>query len=432
MINASALQGVIGLAIFIALATAISQNRQQISWRLVLSAIAMQFVICAAFIHFSFLQQILASLNEGVQALSHASVKGTSFVFGFLGGGEAPFEVKSPNLMVTLAFQILPMIIVISALSALLWYWRVLPLLVKAISGFFEHTLNTHGPAGLVAVINIFLGQVESALMVKPYLAKMSKHDLLLVMTAGMAMIAGSMMVIYAAMLGPELGPDLGGILGHLITKSMMSVPASILFAHLLVPEDRTDKVHPESESSSENKTQVEQPYKSMMDAITRGTSEGLSIYLNVVAILIVLSALVALGNDGLAWVGAHFGYPSLSIQGIVGGLFAPVAWLMGVPWEQASMAGALLGVKTVLNEFLAYLDLIKLPDSALDTHTRLIMIYALCGFANLGSIGIQISGLSAMIPERRDELNSLAWPSFIAAILASCMTGAIVGLVIP
>ena len=265
--------------------------------------------------------------------------------------------------------------------------------------------------------------------MVKPYLARMSKHDLLLVMTAGMAMIAGSMMVIYSAMLGPQLGPGMGGVLGHLITKSIMSVPASILFAHLLMPEKQSLKI--QTGSAHATKTQIDQPYKSVMDAITRGTSEGLSICLNVVAILIVLSALIALGNDGLGWVGSQFGY-SLTIQGIVGWLFAPVAWLMGVPWDQASTGGQLLGVKTVLNEFLAYLDLMKLPDSALSSHSRLIMIYALCGFANLGSIGIQISGLSAMIPERRDELNSLAWPSFIAAILASCMNGAIAGLIFP
>ena len=427
--DARSLQGVMGIAIFIALAVALSQDRRHINWRLVLSAIVMQFVICVAFTHLSFLQSALEALNEGVQALSHASTQGTSFVFGFIGGGPAPFEVKDPHFMLSLAFQILPLIIFISALSALLWYWQVLPLLVKMISGFFERTLNTQGPAGLVAVINIFLGQVESALMVKPYLARMTKHELLLVMTAGMAMIAGSMMVIYSAMLGPQLGPDMGGVLGHLITKSIMSVPASILFAHLLLPESRNLSVHTGPVEAT--KTQMHHPYKSVMDAVTRGTSEGLSIYLNVVAILIVLSALVALGNDGLARVGLAIGYP-LSIQGCVGWFFAPVAWLMGVPWDQAMTGGQLLGVKTVLNEFLAYLDLIKLPDSALDAHSRLVMIYALCGFANLGSIGIQISGLSAMIPERRDELNSLAWPSFIAAILASCMNGAIAGLIFP
>jgi CNT family concentrative nucleoside transporter len=429
MIEASTLQGVLGIAVFVLIAIALSQSRRDINWRLVISAIVMQFVICVAFNHLSFLQNALEALNTGVQALSLASIKGTSFVFGFLGGGPAPFDIKDPNAMISLAFQILPLIIFISALSALLWYWRVLPLLVKLISGFFERTLNTRGPAGLVAVINIFLGQVESALMMKPYLARMSKHDLLLIMTAGMAMIAGSMMVIYATMLGPQLGPDMGSVLGHIITKSIMSVPASILFAHLLMPEPR----HLSSQTASvqESKTKVHHPYKSVMDAITRGTSDGLSIYLNVVAILIVLSALVALGNDGLAWLGLQLGY-SLSFQGIVGWAFTPVAWLMGIPWDQAITGGQLLGVKTVLNEFLAYLDLIKLPQTALSEHSKLIMIYALCGFANLGSIGIQISGLSAMIPERRDELNSLAWPSFIAAILASCMCGAIVGLVFP
>ena len=429
MVDASALQGLLGIGVFVAIAVALSDDRRHISWRLVISAIVMQCVICVAFTHLSFLQNALEALNRGVQALSQASAKGTSFVFGYIGGGPAPFEVKDPGLTVTLAFQILPLIIFISALSALLWYWRVLPLLVQVISGFFERTLDTRGPAGLVAVINIFLGQVESALMVKPYLARMSKHDLLLVMTAGMAMIAGSMMVIYSAMLGPQLGPEFGGVLGHLITKSIMSVPASILFAHLLMPEPQ-GLTH-QAETEAAHKTQIHHPYKSVMDAITRGTAEGLAICLNVVAILIVLSALVALGNDGLAWVGAQLGFP-LSIQGVVGWFFAPVAWLMGVPWDQATTGGELLGVKTVLNEFLAYLDLIKLPDEALSMHSRLIMIYALCGFANLGSIGIQISGLSAMIPERRDELNALAWPSFIAAILASCMNGAIAGLVFP
>jgi CNT family concentrative nucleoside transporter len=429
MIELSALQGLLGVAVFVLIAVALSQSRRDINWRLVISAIVMQFVICLAFTHLSFLQNALAGLNGTVQALSQASLKGTSFVFGFLGGGPAPFEIKDANLMVSLAFQILPLIIFISALSALLWYWRILPVLVKLISGFFERTLNTRGPAGLVAVINIFLGQVESALMVKPYLARMSKHDLLLIMTAGMAMIAGSLMVVYSAMLGPQLGPDMGSVLGHLVTKSLMSVPASILFAHILLPENRHS--HSATQLANEAKTEVHHPYNSVMDAITRGTSEGLSIYLNVLAILIVLSALVALGNDALAWVGAQMGF-NMSLQGMVGWIFAPVAWLMGVPWDQAITGGQLLGVKTVLNEFLAYLELIKLPDAALSAHAKLIMIYALCGFANLGSIGIQISGLSAMMPERRDELNALAWPSFIAAILASCMCGAIVGLVFP
>ncbi len=415
--------------VFLAIGWGLSRERSQINPRLVISAMVLQFVICLAFTRIEGLQQALAALNEGVQALAKASTRGTSFVFGYLGGGDAPFDVQSPHLMVTLAFQILPLIMVISALSALLWYARVLPLVVRAISWCFERTLNTHGPAGLVAVINVFLGQVESALMVKPYLARMSKPDLLLVMTAGMAMIAGSMMVIYATLLGPQLGPEMGEVLGHLITKSLMSVPASILFAHLLMP----NPTHRTSRSTADHAQdhQVEQPYRSLMDAITKGTSDGLSIYLNVVAILIVLSALVALGNDALAGLSRPLGI-SLSIQGVVGWLFAPIAWLMGVPWQESLTGGELLGVKTVLNEFLAYLDLIQLPDSALSPHSRLIMIYALCGFANLGSIGIQISGLSAMAPERRGELIDLAWPAFIAAILASCMTGAIVGLVIP
>jgi CNT family concentrative nucleoside transporter len=279
----------------------------------------------------------------------------------------------------------------------------------------FQKTLGTSGPAGFAAVANVFVGMVEAPLLVRPYIARMTRHELLLLMTAGMSMIAGSMMVIYASMLSHQFA----NMPVQLMTKSLMSIPAAILFSHLMLPDDTV----------TSRSAEVTRTYTGTMDAITRGTADGLHIWLNVIAILVVLIALVALVNQGLAlapWVG---GSP-LSLERMSGWLFAPLAWLMGIPWEEAIAAGRLLGIKTVLNEFLAYLQLAAFDPSTLSNRTRLIVIYALCGFANFGSMGIQISGIAAMAPERRSDLNALAVRSLIGATLASCMTGAIVGIV--
>jgi CNT family concentrative nucleoside transporter len=343
-------------------------------------------------------------------------MKGTTFVYGYLGGGTPPFAVTNPGTLATFAFQVLPLVIVMSALSALLWYWRVLPFVIKAISLIFERALGTRGPAGLVATANIFMGQIEAPLLVRPYLARMTKYELLLVMTAGMATIAGSVMVIYSAMLGAQIQ----GVLGQLITKSIMSVPASILFAHVMLPED--------NESSQE----LEKPprvYESSMDAVTRGTSDGLNIYLNILAILIVAIALVALLNGVVGMLPDVNGAP-LTLERVAGWLFAPLAWLMGVSWDESLTVGSLLGIKTVLNEFIAYVNLQAMPPDAISQHAKLVALYAVCGFANLSSVGIQISGIGAMCPERRNDLAGLGFRALAAATLASCMCGAIVGIV--
>jgi CNT family concentrative nucleoside transporter len=303
-----------------------------------------------------------------------------------------------------------------SALSAVLWYWRILPVVVKGISFVFERVLSTRGPAGLGATANIFMGQVEAPLLVRPYIATMTRYELLILMTAGMATIAGSVMVIYAAMLGAQFQ----NMLSHLLIKSIMSVPASILFAHVLLPE---------TTSSELDGGKAPRIYEGTMDAISRGTADGLNIYLNILAILIVLIAFVALVNGAVGMLPEVAGAP-LSLERVAGWIFAPMAWLMGIPWAEATVAGSLLGVKTVLNEFIAYLNLAQIPASELSDRSRLITIYALCGFANFASIGIQISGIGAMAPERRGDLSDLALRALLAATLASCMTGAIVGIV--
>jgi CNT family concentrative nucleoside transporter len=379
-------------------------------------ALVLQFVICALLLKAPVIKEGLLYLNQAVGALGAATLKGSAFVFGYVGGGDTPFTVTNPNAVVTFAFQVLPLVIVMSALSALLWYWRILPVVIRGISWVFERALGTRGPSGLVATANIFLGQTEAPLLVRPYLARMSRYELLLVMTAGMATIAGSVMVIYSAMLGEQFD----GVLGHLITKSIMSVPASVLFAHMMLPDDS---------GSSQDLQESPRIYQSAMDSITRGTSDGLALFLNIIAILIVLTAFVALANSIVSFLPAVAG-EAVTLERIAGWIFAPIAWLMGIPWSEAMTAGSLLGVKSVLNEFIAFIQLTTVPPEALSDRSRLITIYGLCGFANLASIGIQISGIGTMAPERRGDLASLAWPAFVAATLGSCMTGCIVGIV--
>ena len=410
------LQALLGIVVFIVMAMPFSSNLRRINWKLVAIAVILQFAICALLLEVPAIREGIGYLNRAVGALSEATKAGTSFVYGYLGGGDAPFAIANPGAMVTFAFQVLPLVIVMSALSALLWYWRILPVVIRGIAYLFERTLGTRGPAGLVATANIFLGQVEAPLLVRPYLARMSRYELLLVMTAGMATIAGSVMVIYAAMLGEQFN----GMLGQLITKSIMSVPASILFAHVMLPDD------------ADSRQTLEQPpriYESSMDAVTRGTSDGLNIYLSILAILIVLIAFVSLVNGAIGLL-PQVGGAAVTLERLAGWAFSPVAWLMGIPWAEAQTAGSLLGIKAVLNEFIAFIKLSQLDPGALSERSRMITVYGICGFANVASIGIQISGIGAMAPERRNDLAQLAFRAFWAATLASCMTGCIVGIV--
>ena len=409
-------QAMAGLAVFVALALPFSSRVRAIRWRIVATAIALQFVICYALLRVPPIGAALAGLNRSVAALSAATRAGTAFVFGYVGGAPPPFTVTSPAALASFAFQVIPIIIVVSALSAVLWHWRVLPAVIRSIAWLFERTLGTRGPAGFAVTANVFVGQVEAPLLIRPHLATMSRYELLLLMTAGMAMIAGSMMVVYAAMLAGQFED----MLSQLLTKSLMSVPASILFAAVMLPEDAASTSHAEPPRL----------YTSTLDALTRGTSDGLQIWLNVIAILLVLVALVALVNLALATLPGPAGAP-LSLERIAGWLFAPLAWLMGVPWHEAGRLGGLLGVKTVLNEFIAYRELAELGPGALSERSRLIAIYALCGFANFASMGIQIGGIAAMAPERRADLNALALRALVGATLASCMSGAIAGIVV-
>ncbi len=397
------------------LAWLISENRRVIVWRTIISGVLLQAVLAIALLKLPLFKQFFLLLNEALQAVERATQTGSAFVFGFLGGGVQPFTESGAGSTFVLAFRVLPLILVISALSSLLFYWRILPWIVRAISRVFERVMGVGGAVGLSTAANVFVGMVEAPLFIRPYLNQLSRGELFIVMTCGMAGIAGTMMVLYASILGPAI-PD---ALGHILIASIISAPAAIVVSVLMVPLTGLP---------TSGRLTPPQAASSSMDAITRGTVDGLNLLLNIVALLIVLIALVSLANSMLGGLPAFNG-EALTLQRVLGWLLAPLAWLIGLPWSEAPTAGGLLGVKTVLNEFVAYLDLAQLPADALSLRSRLLMTYALCGFANFGSLGILIGGMAAMAPERRDEIVGLGMKSIVAGTLATCMTGALVGV---
>ena len=350
-------------------------------------------------------------LNRALLSLQEATRAGTGFVFGFIGGGDVPYEEKAGTSSFILAFQALPLILVMSALSALLFYLRILPLVVRLFAFVLRKTLGVGGALGLGAAANVFVGMVEAPLIVRPYLSRLSRSELFALMTCGMATVAGTMMALYAAILTPVL-PN---AMGHILTASLISAPAAIMVARVMIPET----------GSATWGEFVPSRAAGVMDAITTGTLDGLKLFLNIIAILIVLVALVSLLNQILA----AFGSPGL--QELLGFVLRPVVWSMGIPWEEARAAGSLMGTKIVLNEFIAYLDMSALPAGTLSERSTLIMTYALCGFANFGSLGILIAGMGAMAPDRYQEIVELGMKAIIAGVLATCLTGAVVGVLV-
>jgi CNT family concentrative nucleoside transporter len=414
----SQFQGVFGLIGLTAIAWLISEDRRSVRWRVPVVGLALQFAIAALMLKLPQSRSLFAALNDGVLALQAATQAGTSFVFGFLGGGALPFEQLDGVDSFVFAFSSLPLVIVMSALTALLTYWRVLPLVVNALSLVLERTLGVGGAVALSAAGNVFVGMVEAPLLVRNYLLQLSRAELFMVMACGMATIAGTVLVLYTTLLAPVLDDAVG----HLLTASIISAPAAIMFAWLMVPltGDATQARHT---------TRVESDAVSTMDAITRGTERGLALFLNIVAMLIVLVALVQLLNAVLGLL-PDLGAAPLSLERMLGWMFAPVAWSLGIPWAEAVTAGSLLGIKTALNEFLAYAALAELPAGTLSERSVLIMSYALCGMANFGSLGIMIGGFTVLVPERRREVVALGLKSIVAGTLATCATGAVVGLI--
>jgi CNT family concentrative nucleoside transporter len=408
-------QGVLGIIVFLTIAWAISEKRNSVKLRTVLTGVAVQFAIAGILLYVPFFKRFFLLLNNIVLALDSATRAGTSFVFGYVGGGPPPFMLQDPGANFILAFQSLPLVLVIGALSALFFYWRILPYVVRGFSFVLQKTLNIGGALGLGASSTIFLGMVEAPLVIKPYLKNMTRSELFSLMTVGMACIAGTVMILYATVLNGVV-PD---PLGHILVASFIHVAAAITIARLMVPE---------TSEETAGKLIPQRGATSSMDAIVKGTSDGLILLLNITAMLLVMVALVQLVNLAIGFL-PHVGGQPLTLQRILGFVMSPVVWLFGIPWSQAQTAGALMGTKTILNEFLAFLDMAKLPQDVLDARSRLIMMYALTSFANFGSLGILIGGLGSLAPERREEVVNLGMRAIVAGTLATCMTGAVVGI---
>jgi len=409
------LQCALGLVLFVALAWLFSENRSRVSVKVIVIGIGGQLLVGLIMLRLPFFQQAFMALNTIVLALEEATRAGTSLVFGYLGGGPLPFEAKAPGNLFILGFRALPLVLVVSALSSLLFYWRILPWVVRGFAWCLTKTMGIGGTEGLAVAANVFVGMVEAPLFIRPYLPAMTRSELFTLMTAGMATIAGTVMVLYASILNSVIP----GVMGHILTASIISVPAAVTIAKVMIPE---------TAHLTQGGFKAPEGVQNSMDAVTQGTLQGVQLLINIMAMLVVLVALVELLNIMMGWLPAWKGSP-VTLQRLFGYLMAPLVWLMGVPRAECLTAGALMGTKTILNEFIAYMDMGRLAAGALSDRSFLIMTYALCGFANPGSLGIMIGGLGTMAPERRGEIVSLGLRSVVAGTLATSMTGAVVGL---
>jgi concentrative nucleoside transporter, CNT family len=412
------MRGLLGIAALLLAAWVISEDRWRVPWRVVGVGVVLQVAVALVLLKLPPVAKAFLLLNDGVEALQKATDAGTGFVFGYLGGGPLPFAETKPGASFIFAFRALPLVLVISALATLLFYWGVLQRIVRAFAWVLRRSVGVGGPLGLGAVVHIFVGFIEAPLLIRPYLMRLTRGELFALMSTGMAGIAGTVMVIYATILGPVI-PD---ALGHILVAAVISTPAALALAALMVP------FQPDPSAGAE--LEIDDPPVSTMDAIAKGTRDGIVFVLNIVAMLVVMIALVSLVNAMLGLLPDVTGAP-MTLQRLFSYAFRPVMWLIGIPGADVAAAAQLMGTKTVLNEFVAYVDLAKLPADQLDDHARLVMTYALCGFANFGSLGILIGGMGAMVPERRAEIVQLGLRSILSGTMAGCMSGAIVGMLV-
>jgi CNT family concentrative nucleoside transporter len=411
-------QSALGLVAFVFVAWLFSTSKLRFPFFAAVWTIGAQIIIAWLLLYLPPARDALGSLQVVVRALQQATQVGTSFVFGFLGGAEAPFEVTNEGAMFNFAFGALPLVIFFSGLSALLWHWGVLKIFVRGLAFALERIFRVGGAVALSSAANTFLGQTESPLLIRPFLSKVTRPELLIIITGGFATVAGSVMAVYATILA-NIDPS---ILGHIIVASIISVPAAILMAQVMMPEEKGVTPTPANAADDFG-------YASSMDAFMRGVTDGLGLYLNIIASLIAFTAFAALINIMLGAAPDVAGAP-LTLERILGTIFAPFMWLAGVPWSEAFDAGALMGVKTAVNELVAYVELSKVPDGTFSERSLLIIIYSLCGFANFASLGIVIGGLTALAPDRRQDVIALAPRALVAGTLATLMTGAVIGLI--
>ncbi len=416
MFRAENAQSLTGIVVVLAICWSLSEARGRFPWRLALGALAAQAGLVALLFGAPGARAVIEAINRAVDGLAAATAQGAQFVFGYLGGGDQPYVVADRGALFVFAFNVLPLILVISALSALLWHWHVLRWITRGFGYLFQKTMGLGGASALAVAANIFLGMIESPIVIRAYLDELTRSELFLMIVVGLATVAGSTMVAYAAILKASL-PNAAA---HVLAASIISAPAGVLLARIMIPET------PGIGGAYADYTSLLR-YDSAIDAISKGTMDGLTVVLNISATLIVFVSLVAIGDGVLGALPDVAGQP-LSAERILGFVFAPLAWTLGVAWEEAGMAGRLLGVKLMLTEFIAFIRLGAIPAADMSERTRMIMTYALCGFANVGSVGITVSGMGVLMPDRRREIIGLVWKALLAGFLATCMTAAVVG----
>ncbi|MDG2952390.1 NupC/NupG family nucleoside CNT transporter [Exercitatus varius] len=412
----SALISLLGMVVLLAIAFLLSNNRKAINYRTVLGALAIQVLFGALILYVPVGRHALQWVSDGVQSVINYGFEGVKFVFGGLAGDKI-FEVLGGDGFI-FAVRVLPNIIFFSALISVLYYIGIMQWVIKIIGGALKKLLGTSKSESMSAAANIFVGQTEAPLIVKPYISKMTQSELFAVMCGGLASIAGSVLAGYAGM---------GVPLTYLIAASFMAAPAGLLFAKIL---------YPQTEQFDDDMTHVElEKPSNILDAAAGGASSGMQLALNVGAMLIAFVALIALINGILGGVGGWFDMPELSLGMIFGCVFKPLAWIIGVPWEEANIAGQMIGTKLAINEFVGYMEFAKYlsPESAvqLGDKTKAIITFALCGFANFSSIAVLIGGLGGMAPNRRGDIARLGIKAVIAGSLANLMSATIAGLFI-
>ena len=407
------MQGLIGIIVLLILAWAFSERRKGVKVREILVGLGIQALLAFFLLRIEIVREGLLGLNYVVRAIEYATTEGTKVVFGFLGGDTVPFELTADASPYIFAFRVLPQILVFSVVISLLWYWKILPPIIRMFAAILRRSLGVGGAVGVSASASVFLGMVEAPMVIRAYLKNLTRSELFVVMTCGMSTVAGSIMVLYANLLGSTID----GALGHVLIASVVNVIGAVYVARIMVPEDSATEAGDLVDSLK---------YESVMDAISRGGSDGLKLVANVAVMVIILVSLVALCNFVLGLIPLE---TPITLQRMMGWLFAPIAWLMGISWADANAAGSLLGTKLILNELIAFIQLSEM-GSSLTAHTRLIMTYALCGFTNFGSLGILIGGVSALAPDRRADLLSLGPKTLVSGTIVACLTGTIVGLI--
>jgi CNT family concentrative nucleoside transporter len=412
-------QAVIGIVVILGVAWVLSESKSKLKPRQIVMGLLLQIVLAVMLLKIPVFKDWVELANQAVGVIEKSTQSAASFMFGYLSGGETPFEIVKPGADFIVAFRVLPLVVIMSALSALLFHWNILPLIVRGMAFVLSKTLRISGASGLAAAADVFLGIAEAPLFVRPYLGKMTRAELFMVMSCGMASVAGTVMVLYASVLNPVIP----GAIGHILVASVISIPAALVIAQVMVPETETTVL-------SGERWRVERTAESSLDAIVKGTADGVQMLISIVALIIVVFALVHLAN-GILGIFGNVGGETISLQRIVSYLLYPFMWLMGIHSQDLWQASSLMANKILMNEFVAYLEMAKLSPEQLTGKSRIILTYGMCGFANMASLGILIGTMTSLVPQRRSEILELGFRSLIAGNLATMMTGALAGVVL-